>query len=553
MAYLLDPRFQEIAQWVTAAGGDQFAEIQQSPWSDGGTVTPWIGDYRRITDRYTSWSSGAFDEQRYGATLYTLRALDDLVARGEIKEAEADAFVRQQFPDWEWLGGNWSDQRPSQAAETIIDQSAAPSTDPDKIDADEAAETINEASPQTISAAGAPGSTFIPTVEALPVDYDQSKIQEVIEDLASQVALNDLALGAGNINFPAGRIPGGAIAPGTLPATAMEPLAWSKLLNQMPGPEAAVGLTTKRSSTVDRWVQGGTNRGPGRAQGVTSVQFPAGWQPYRGVHRYRIVDKRSRFGVMSMIASVGGTAPSWIFYANLYYGYVLHRIPHYLGRPPVGIQALQYVGEAPVPFGYENTTTLVTGTPTLFHTRAQDEYQTTAKSYGAPLDTDPILDPTTAEIEAAQGISVSLITGRTAQEVYQQINTRRSGAGPGITSSGHGPSLTLPEGLQVSAPAPAGVLDWEGSIAFRWDPHAEATDLSTLNHLSQGVPFSYEDCAKMVPNDTHFSLVVQMDMEVERILASGMAAWPSPEEWHAHGLRLDIADDRVLELDALIY
>jgi hypothetical protein len=539
MGYLTEARFQELAQWVNAFSG-------------GGDVHYFqIVGLRKDTE--VGWGTVLTSNElkvRFEETLQAVVALDYRVQSGDISGREADAYMREAYPDYEWVGGHWSDFRASEVVEEVVDGSSTPSSDPDASSPTSAAEAVRAATPQAFSVGGAPGSVFIPTLEALPDEYDHALIQEALEDLADQVALNDAALAAGGINFPPGRVHGGAITPGTLPATAMEPVTWSTLLNQMPGPRGAIGLETKRSDTADRWVRSTANRGPGRMWDVASINFPSGWQPYRGVHRYRIINKTSRFTVMALLAAGPVVSGDVDFYPS--WGYVINNIPHFLGRPPVGLQDIQYVGEAPVPFAYELVTGAWTNTARLFHDRAKVEYQDSTKTYGEALGTDEQLDPTADEIGACRGLAVSLVTGRTASEVYQQLNTRVHMNTIGLTSSGHGPSLSMPPGLEVQAPAPLTVMDWQYNDK-KFIACDESVDLSTITNMVQGVPFSYEDCGKMVPDDEHFALVVQLDIQPEPRTTNFAHPVPSPDEWYEHGVRLDIDTDRVLELDVLVY
>lgn len=301
-----------------------------------------------------------------------------------------------------------------------------------------------------------------------------------------------------------------------------------------PGEEQAVGLELSISATMDRFVSGGPARiwtAKATASGASRYGF--------GPQRYRVVLDGQRFGVMSLRlppdADMGATiAPGFL----VQHGIVVSGIPHWLGRPPRRILAVESVGDSPTSFrALFNTAGAAVwnsgGTTRDFYwKRTQDEHLTLAPyPFASAFGSDSTLQAGSAQLRDMQGFTFQLLTGNDGGEVFRQLCSRAC-LGRSLRMDGHGPAVSIPSGITPEAPTPPTAVDWLNPTSYTH--RIEGYDLTTAR-VVQGIPFSYEDCRALVATEETFSLVV-MPVGEKLVSQSPAPTYGTPAVWHQNGL-----------------
>lgn len=452
-------------------------------------------------------------------------ALAALVRSGRLTADEADAFMAARYPGQRFSGGRFGDRAQSVAEA----ERAAPG----------AIRAASEANP-TVGAD--PASPL--RVGRLPNGWDQAQAQDVLERLAEGVSNRLQALRTTPPSFPVHSLDGAALAPGSVPVEALDQPAAARRLVELPRPEEAVELDLTQSLTMDRLVSRASTAtsGPGRIWTAKARPGPAS-RIGVGATRYRVVRAGQRFGVMSCrlppdTDMAANNVPGIAFQ----YGIVVAQIPHFLGRPPSRILSVEAVGDAPTSFrtlfnSAGGGVAWASGGTTrdFYWQRTTEEHLTLAPyPFADAFGSDANLGPSSSFLRDIWGFSFQLVTGRDGGEVFRQLCSRRT-LGRGLYQSGHGPAASIPAGLPLESPAPASVVDWNGATTYTH--RIETYDLTTAGtKVAIGMPFGYDDCAALVPTDTHFSMVV-MPIGEKLLSQAGLASLATPEEWHRNGLR----------------
>lgn len=568
MGALLVPRYQEIASFIeelslpspsgitatynpTLIGTATFEEFTFK------TILP-----RSVRDSVTNvgFKTEVFSSGWDAA--YDVWSLQQLLIQGDITTAEAEAFLSQKYPDQQWSGGEWGGQNQAVAEQTAIDKAQDAAASGEEQSPIETAELARE----DVTATGLQGEPDVPPAESqvfldeLPFEYEPEVIQASIESALEQVMLTLTGVSKGRIRFQPNSIPGTSIAPGTLPATAIRLQELQQRVASVQRFDQAVRLTLARATGLDTGLDGGA----GRVWRVNRPSVPRGWRPSLGFSRYRLLESGQRFGVSALSFELENVASPTFVQLRAEYGIIITGIPHFFGRPPIGILDAHFVGDAPVPFTAASTTgsdpTTWGAGPRLFHDRADADFRTDPAPFMDPFGSG-LFTPDAADIAKAQGLQVSLITGRTPGEVYEQVNSLRPDYTHGhwIAPSGHGPSRLIPDrGFdtpQRLSFTTAGVTELVGLGPIT--PHARGeTDSITWNKVAQAGPLSYSDCAALVPNASTFSVFVRIPglYHEEQALTGGTpATWDTPAQYPDQGVRLAGGDGRTWGVDIVVY
>ena len=536
MPALLDETFQKIARWVTELNPDPVGRAR--------------GGQEFIHSRYKrALSKVGLYEVASGSgpgAVGDVWALNQLVLSGAIKKQEADAYLAQKYPGQEWAGAQWGGQADIEAQRRLSDAEA----------------TRLEGKPVAASPTRSGQTADSPEVrvDPLPPRYSQEALQATLQEMADQTNRSLESLANGGVSFQPNSLDGGAIRPGSLPITALPARALQEAVQRFPGPDEAILLRHTPTTAIDRWVVSGADSGPGRVV-IAQESFQSGWIPSAGPMRYRVVQQGTKFGIMSM--RLPPTADLAVDFApgfEIRYGVIIHKIPHYFGRPPTTLLAAAWVGEAPVArasqFEDGGNSTLLPATRRLFHDRAQATYQTANFPFLTSFGTDALLLPSAANMADCRGFSISLITGRTSEEVYGELNTLTV-LGQDLGEESHGPSVSIPDIFEAHPPATPNVLTWNGTTSggARYTHRTQAEDLSTFGKLIQGVPFRYEDCQRFIPTDEHFSLVCMTEViRVNGPYTGGAtpADWSAPHLWAKSGVQTNGTSPRDWALDIIV-
>lgn len=581
--YLLDAKFQEIAQWLQTKVGTPGA-LNGTVYGNKKVLDKWaaaakqVGLLTQIDVTVKDFKKIVAGQALKGIALASAQQLTDIggllqaVKAGVVTAQEASAYLSTKYPGTNWSGGVWGDQGAAAAAVKAVDASQAAEDSPDFTPPEEVAQIAqsNQAAGASQGSGSTPAtSSLLSGIGELPSNYDPLVIQDEIDQFTQKVSFALLDVQQGNIAFKANTIPGGALVPGTVQPQKLDPLAMREYLSQSPGPNLAVKIAHTRSSTIDRWVKGSAYEGPGRVLRTNRVTYPQGLIPSPGPARFRIITPGMQFGVMSIMHVDGSGSVSGSPDMTARYGVVLANIPHLLGRVPQQIVGV-WEGEAPVALAaIEGNVGGYSAVPPLFHTKATSLYDTTAPF---PFVTaynesgNSTLTPNRdADYGLCRGFDVSLITGVTGDEVYRQLNTRQSRMGVALGETAHGPSTTIPP-LQhleptgnksteetLSSPAPASVVRWNGSTStgVKYAGLTESSSLDVEDKLVQGVPFAYDDCRRLVATDTEFSVVIQPRFQ-KQITPAGGATWSTPDRWWQVGVQTVGPSGRTWAVDIII-
>jgi hypothetical protein len=561
MAAILDERYQEIAAWLNAA----FANNKKS-FASASEVVGLAKKFGYIVGA-DAFANIGLTELVGIATAQS--ALLQLVKKGKVTQQEAALFLAEKYADVKWGLAQWGDQASSKAKQAASNSLAtAPLLGPQTFaDVQKLSATIQQAQPDVQAI-----TKLSPIIlDALPDQPTGNDIQLILESLTKQITA---AIGqvASKTSWAANSIPGTAIIPGTLPPSAINPKKLAEFVSRLPGPDDAIVLNIAPSQSMDRnyvGVAAPYNKGPGRVWTVTGVaSYPANFQPKSGPTRYRIASAGQKFSVMSMRMS-----PTNNFGANALplietrYGMLLSGIPHWFGRPPVAIMVLSS-GDQPTSLASftdygGGSATHFPGTNKLFHTRADKTYrQVTFPSFtafGSGPGGGQQLVPASTDWRECTGFEVALVSGMDDEAVYQQLNTLDC-VGQTISRECVGPNATYPPGNVAACAAPPSLYAWDGSVGsgFVLNFQDQTNTLvaavgNNLQHrIAQGVPFRYEDCAKLVANSSTFAVVVQPGFTRSASMLTAGNYWSGLEDWGTVGVKLDGTSPRDWGIDIIV-
>ncbi len=551
MAVLQEQRYQEIAQWVSAPSKKSLHEQWKFRLRDAGFD---VQELQRF--------GGAFTHDAY--------ILAYRISTGDINANEANAFLSQKYPDLKYGGGNFGDVRGGAAAEKAIEASSKPTSDPER-------KTIAQSARDDQYKAGI-GSfqsnpSFTQPVQhsirapKVPELYDHRQIGEALRGLADQTSLALTSIANGAVRFQPNTLPGYVIQPGSLEAEKLDPVSIARQYRDLPGPDDAILLRLAPDYSTDRFfsfaIAGGagsvdnSRKGPGRVWRVVNAQYPQSFAPTPGPQRYRLIFKDLRFGVMSLLQD----SPYASGAVKVRYGMVIRDIPHYLQRIPSSILYTGFVGDSPTgnvgdnisaALGGGNVTKLFHGTATTAG-RAYSQYVTNAALAYTPYGSGTLL-PTAAELAAVEGVNFMLVTGRSADEVYTQMNSAPSANYARILGDARGPTASSPPGTFMDSPFPANLTRRTGGGI-----HLSQLETDSMLTIGQslpwyeGVPMDYDSCQRLRATPDFFSVVVQPAF-AKTIAYATIAAGTveSVALWDTLGIRTDETNNRELSVDIVI-
>lgn len=473
-------------------------------------------------------------------------ALSALVQRGTLTATEADEFLGARFPGQRFAGGEFADQNQALLEAEAADRAAALRGGAAVVRAISQVQRAGGASPLKGTDTEAAGDAPI-HVPRLPDEYDQATIQDALEGLAEDTAQAVRALKVNPVEFQAQSIDGAALKPGSVPAEALDARSVGQKLLAWPSEEEAIELDLVHSLGFDRYMRRAAtgDSGPGRVWVPSDLSENRLARVGGGPARYRVVKPSQPFGVMSCRLPPeanlsANTQPGLLFS----YGIVVHRIPHFLGRPPSRILAVEAVGDAPTSlqqnFGTGGNGAVWSNAGTdrnFFFNRTQEDHVTNTFPFMSSFGGDATLSPSANDTREVEGLAFQLITGRDGGEVFRQLCSRET-LGRRLRVDGHGPAVTLPSGLAIEAPTVPSVVDWVGGIPAYFH-RIETYDLTTGGtRVVIGMPFSYSDCAAFAPTDTHFSIAIQVigDRLVSQV-SPPLTSYSQPDVWHKAGYK----------------
>jgi hypothetical protein len=147
-----------------------------------------------------------------------------------------------------------------------------------------------------------------------------------------------------------------------------------------------------------------------------------------------------------------------------------------------------------------------------------------------------------------------LLSGRTAEEIYQQLNSRNANSGAHLLDEACGPTSSAPYGLRPRSPCSAGVYTRTSNTSQANQCRDEAyTGIATDTHVVTGVPFAYEDCDRLKQTADQFSLLIQPAIAKSVQLSAGGQAWAAPAQWHQNGVRTSLVNGREWAVDVIVF
>lgn len=545
MPYLVDERFSEIAALVDA--NDEIIRR-----SSGGSSAQWTFS----DDAWRKISGVGFSDvlTRHGASQGDLQsgaevfALSLLVGQGSLSSREAESYLSQKFPNSNWTGGDWGDQRALESEIAAADGAAKTDSDPERDGSLEAALKIQQARSAAPDYAP-PGPASGLRVGDLPGDYDPDAIQEVIDRLASSVSARLAALESGRVNLRPHSVDGATLIPGSIPASAIDPVGLRESVADYPSAASTVKLSLSPSLSIDRHHTSAGDAGPGRVFSVTKADPPRGFKPGAGPMRVRAISAGQRFGITHIDITDTATTPV----IGIRYGCIIHGIPSF-GRSVKRIVAAEWVGPGPLPFdSIEDGAGVVAANPRLYEDRARANFETGTPAHWESFGGGTLL-PSIAAVRLMDGISFGLITGRTPDQVWQQLNSRAALAGQKWGADGNIQGVTSGHSGTVRPPATGQVLEWDGV-----EPGAVVSSLNSgstpnlggRNRIVDGVPFLYDDCASLKMTDTHFSVVVELGFSKSKTLSNG-ETWTGPQDWDSVGLKAIASEFVSWDVDLIV-
>lgn len=472
--------------------------------------------------------------------------LELLVRSGRVSQTEADAYLAAKYPGQRISGGRYQDQAQALAAERASGLTASLAVADVLLEARADVQRAPGRDPTSGTDAAVSGDQPV-RAQRVPDDYAAPAVQSVLDNLAEEVSRGLREVRLQPPVFPAHSLSGDALALGSVPAEALDPVSVGEQLLALPGASEAIEIDAQPSLTLDRYVVNGVDKGPGRIWQARPVERQARTTRFSaGPERFRLLMNGQKFGVMSVRMPPTADLSAQLEPGLLFqYGIVIRGIRHYLGRPPLRLLALESIGDSPVAFrtlfstGSNNSIWATGGTNRDFYwNRTTSEHFTNAPyPFAEAFGTDTDLAPNGGALRDIAGFQFQLITGRTGGEVFRQLCSRVT-LGRSIRSDGHGPALTIPSGLPIEAPTVPNCVDWDSPTLYTHRP--ESYDLTTAGtRIVIGMPFRYEDCASLVATDTEFSLVV---MPIGEKLVSQttppLSSYGQPELWAQNGIRL---------------
>ena len=459
-------------------------------------------------------------------------ALESLVASGELSREEAQAYLSSLYPAERWSGGRFGDQERSLFESEQAERQAFL----------RGGRRVRRSRTDPVLTEPPQEQVFNISTQDVPDAYDAAAIKGAFSRMATEVSENLRMLRASPPEPMAYSLDGIALKPGSVPAEALEPEAFGQSV-RLPGADEAVEIEASQSATMDRFVVNSTTAisGPGRILEAQPVAPSSTARIGSGPTRYRVVRPDMRFGVMSMrIVPTGNLVVLYTPGMLIQYGVVITKIPHWLGRPPREIIGVDAVGNPPVAlariFADGNAPTRWTAAQDFFWSRTQSEYEDQGNyPYATVFGSDAVLAPVADNLRLNQGFIFHLVVGRDANEVFQQLCSRFV-YGNRLEDDGRAAVATVPRGLTVESPAPPNCLAWDTGAA-KYAHMVETDNLTAQPRIVQGIPFSYDDCAAMVPTDTHFSLVVVLAFERTVSQSPAPSPWGTPEVWHRNGVK----------------
>jgi len=355
----------------------------------------------------------------------------------------------------------------------------------------------------------------------------------------------------------------------------------------VPGPDDAVQLQIAPDQSADSFhtatLGGVAYRGPRRIWSVSGLSNrPA---KRRRMVRYRIPLREVDFGLFtcrflepfsnaSLQSVTSQTGSPW----ELSYGIIIRGIPWFgtekpeafmgariLGDTPSSLVGLKGVGVAGSPaylaanqrYGEAKTEEDFEANPAILfesfkNTALAETVSGDSHNWPAPDDQG---DDYAGRI---QGLTVMLVSGETTLEVYGQVNSLESQNLSRIRGSAVGPSIGVPERLVADSPTVAG-LATVNAAGTQLTPTTTAAITGAISqHVVEGCPVEYRDCATLVRTMNTFSLVLEVART--RILPAadtrGMLLNPSndqfPAAWHTVGVHLVRGDRRRTDIDLVM-
>lgn len=587
MGLVQQERFNEIAQWLEAAGKVQLYRSSTKFTGEGssaGEKAPWLAGWKKAFEGtgidYSRWLS----EDRGASVAQDLYGLKLLMRSGKITVDEVRGFLNRRYDGAvDWTGEAFASTTKSAATESLNEALALPSEDPGKKQEEQRALLA-----QQVAGPGGKLDQQFGDVAIHAPEIDDGPVQgrdlrRVVDDIIDQVSLRMSSIAQGQINFRANSIDARALKPGTLSYDKIEPVGFHRAMNTWPGPDQAIRLSVARDPSVDRWHEAtptaftsdaaaATQRifGPGRVWRVQSYAFPdKTYRPSPGPVRYRVVLPNLEFGLMSMLKANDGLGWSdangtW----ELVWGVVIRGIPNFYDRAPDNIFWMGWDGDVPTSLEGDVVNTGGVGpTSNLYEDRAIAEFTSVNRAALAAYNkiTAGNYRPTATIIEGWKGISAMLVTGRTDTEVFEQLNGRECQLGM-LRGNPHGPMSSAPSGLRHKSPAvPSIVVSTNGTLS-NIDPKVKSSDplpqaSANARRVVQGVPFLYEDCARLRPTtgaDGSFAIALELVLDYT-VLKAQIVTWQGstevgmePGAWWTQGLRVVEQNNREIAVDIIV-
>lgn len=584
MALLQQDRYNEVAQWLEAT---KKVQLYGSARETGGAPPPWLGGWEKAFKGtgldYHEWLT-AENGAQVAQDLYSLK---QLLRQGKISSNDARGFLNRKYQGAvDWNGEIFGSSVKASVAEQMNEAAARLPEDPGKKQEQERALRAQQAlgPGETLDSAFGQVEIYTPEISDGPVEGRD--LRRALDDITDQVSLQLARIQGGQINFRANAIDARALKPGTLTVEKIEPIGFHRALNTWPGADQAITLRLARDPSVDRWHEAdatafssdpaaATQRifGPGRVWRVQSWSFPsADYRPSPGPMRYRIVIPNLEFGLMTMLKANDGFGWSdangqW----ELAWGIVIRGIPNFYERPPDTIFWMGWDGDVPTSLEGDVVNTGGLGPAmNLYEDRAIAEFTTVNRlglaSY-ARIATHNYT-PTAAIIEKWKGITAMLITGRTDTEVFEQLNGRECQMGM-LRGNPHGPMASVPNGLPFKSPAVPSIVVSTNSSLVNVDPKVKSSDPlpngANSRRTVQGVPFLYEDCARLRPTTGDrgtFSCALELVLD-HYVNKAQIVAWQGsngglgdvgmqPGAWWTSGLRVVEQNGREIAVDIIV-
>lgn len=360
-------------------------------------------------------------------------------------------------------------------------------------------------------------------------------------------------------------------------------------------------------------------RGPGRVWKVIGVDFPPGYTPAPGPIRYRLVTAGMRFGLFSIAHAATDYSPytnDGLEALWMEYGIVIRGIPNLLNRTPQAIlytaalglssHSQLYNGVAQLlrtlpssitysrddVFPFEDTSTTTGPIQTQFRMAAgigggaQNNrgirYFNELEGYSPADAVQPDTNAGSAGTDL-RGWRFNLLTGTTVKDVYAQLHSKFSptnltmlaGHEAGQTASypnhlGHQFYKTNNDqlGVYVDSPVTPGLfvvtdslspsLNLEGRhLRVTSTSGGGGTNILEDDLWTEGCPFLFSDCQRLVADLDEFSVVVRPAFWHAKI-GPGSVGPPrsshqlSPAAWHLVGLETFENNDRIWGVDIVV-